>query len=364
MNKITLFFTGLLFLLISCKPNKKEESTFRITGKATDISSLYAVVRHDSCSFYLDTISVGPDSNFSFNGKADTLMQVDLYTDQRKPFPSLYLRASDSLHLVLKKDTLVDMSGDTINTPVFKFMQENNGTVAWIRNYRDSLEAGKTIFRTQSDSVENRFREKIQQFVQEREGTPAALILMKENLELISDTLFVRNQLANYPKNSPETFLVKQINEYLRRLNFPEFNKKMPPVYFYDEENKRFSLNETLDSFTVITCWATWDSLSVEHVKELRQLADRFANRPLEFISISFDTDKALWKEKVKEYRIPGRNYRFADGFTNETVKKLGIRTLPANLVSNTRVLLVNRDIYGTALKAYLDKEVPASKKK
>ena len=77
---------------------------------------------------------------------------------------------------------------------------------------------------------------------------------------------------------------------------------RLPDHYLADINNENHNLATLESKYYFITFWATWCGPCMEEKEELENLKQEFAhNQNIEFIDISFDTEKKKWEKFLKE---------------------------------------------------------------
>ena len=80
----------------------------------------------------------------------------------------------------------------------------------------------------------------------------------------------------------------------------------------------------------VIEFWATWCGGCVDNISHMNELAEKFASRPLQFISITDETDMELVKRFLERHPIRGW---IAFDLEESTFKRYGIEGRPKTLL-------------------------------
>lgn len=95
----------------------------------------------------------------------------------------------------------------------------------------------------------------------------------------------------------------------------------------------------------VVSFWASWNTLSLEQVPQLKTARLRYVNKPVRFVSISIDKDRTAWETMLDYYQIPWENM-FLPSETDYTFLKKAFKhnAIPALYIVNrggniTRVL-------------------------
>src|SRR5205085_2807673 len=71
-------------------------------------------------------------------------------------------------------------------------------------------------------------------------------------------------------------------------------------------EGTHGSWQELKGKAVVIEFWATWCGFCVDSIPHLNDLAEKFKSRPVQFVSVTDETDVRLVKNFLKEHPIAG----------------------------------------------------------
>lgn len=164
------------------------------------------------------------------------------------------------------------------------------------------------------------------------------------------------DSLAQYP-----SIIREQIETYRANDKKMEIGKRITYILMKDNIGENVSSLESKGNFRVISFWATWDTLSVKQMKEVVAISKKLDKRPLSFINVSVDANDSIWRKAIKDLKLPGRNIRLKEGFADETAKKLGILTLPGNIILDNQSMIVEKNIFGKELEEYLQVEATAA---
>ena len=166
----------------------------------------------------------------------------------------------------------------------------------------------------------------------------------------------MQNQLSHIPGS-----LKIIIEEYVNNLKNASVGSKISLFSLRNQagSTKNFNIFENNEYYSLISVWASWDSLSCEKMKDVVKLSKKFKDKPLRFVNISMDTNDSIWNEKIKELGLPDKNFILQRGFNSDVCNKIGIRTIPYNIVLNNKLIIEAKNIYGKELTELLDKKVP-----
>lgn len=358
-----LFLTGVL--LTGCGKQSKPviPPHITLTGESDQqYGSYYAVVRQLDQEVYYDTITIR-EGEFIFHTASDTMLQFNLcYDGWDKSFP-LYLQKSDSVSIRVQPDSVhpVLVHGDSVNTLVLGFNRKNEPSLRRMESLQMGLEDENT--KSAIDSIRNELLPAVETFCRSHSSNPASAIVVKDYLPLFATRSEVDTLLAVLTPTAKPGLILEQINDYMNVADTLRINSKLPLVSFRKEDGKRTSLHETINSYTLISFWAGWDKQSVERVKSAMKIKEKMKDRPFEIVNISLDDNDSIWQKRIKENHITGRNYRLPLGFSDEISRKLGVYTLPQNILTDTLMVVVKKDFFGPELNRYLEQNVPLKKK-
>lgn len=82
--------------------------------------------------------------------------------------------------------------------------------------------------------------------------------------------------------------------------------KPMFNFNYEDDKGQRVSLEQFRGKYVYIDLWATWCIPCQEELPYFHRLRDTLAGKNIEFVSISIDRDKGVWKNKINELQLGG----------------------------------------------------------
>lgn len=94
-----------------------------------------------------------------------------------------------------------------------------------------------------------------------------------------------------------------------------EYNKKLTElnsVYdlsLNDVSGNLIDLKAYKGQYLVFDFWASWCKPCIENFPFIEKLMKEYKSDPVQFISISLDTDITNWKEAIKKYHLPAYNF-------------------------------------------------------
>ena len=137
---------------------------------------------------------------------------------------------------------------------------------------------------------------------------------------------------------------LEEITETCKKFNLPdlyiqEYTKRIATVQGSDfpEEIKlvttdgnRVDLSEFEGKYIYIDVWASWCGPCCNEIPYLQRLEEKLKDSDVVFVSVSTDTDKQAWKDKMQELKLDGIQLLDEEG---NFAKALNIVSLPFFLV-------------------------------
>lgn len=146
-----------------------------------------------------------------------------------------------------------------------------------------------------------------------------------------------------------------------QRADAKDPSKKPIDFTLKNVEDKDVKLSDYRGKVVVVDVWATWCHFCVQEMPELITLQKEYTEdkKPVQFIGVSVDRDKAAVKDFVQEHKV---NYPTVYG-TQKALEPFGdILGLPTKFILNEKGVIVCK-IIGATDKATLKKKIDAQLK-
>lgn len=97
-----------------------------------------------------------------------------------------------------------------------------------------------------------------------------------------------------------------------------------------DKDGKQFSLSDLRGKAVYIDCWATWCGPCCMEIPYMEKLYQHYkGSKDIELISISLDTNKTKWLDKLKADKPQWRQFICPDNFQSQLCKNYDIDAIP-----------------------------------
>lgn len=130
--------------------------------------------------------------------------------------------------------------------------------------------------------------------------------------------------------------------------NLKRLANGMPSPDFLDYENHAggtTSLKDLGGKYLYIDVWATWCKPCLEEIPALKELEEKYANKNIEFVSISTDLPRAYekWKNMVSEKDLGGVQLLADKAFDSDFIKEYEITAIPRFMIIDPNGNIVSR---------------------
>lgn len=185
----------------------------------------------------------------------------------------------------------------------------------------------------------------------------------ENNYERVAE--FLVGQCSKWKNKEPEHPWVKQLCKQSEPANLPVLigdvfpNLKLPLI-----TKDTLFINDALGKkLTIIDLWASWcGPCRIENREILVPIWDEYHKKGLQIIAYGLESSEAAWKAAV-ERDGANRWLQASDLEGDDTpfLKKIRIRTIPANFILDDKGVVIAKNVHGKALsnwiKNYMGKE-------
>ena len=389
MRNIAIIVSILLVLFTSCA--EKNIYYYSINGSGVTSGDTLYLYGLDCRYEYIDTILADNEGNFKHEIYADTVfplslimptgealvlyaeptLEATIYLDSTRQ-DTLDCTRQDTLDCT-QKDTLNCVQKDTLNCTqqdTLNCVQKDTLDCTQQKKWR--VKGGK--LQQTYDSIAARIEKVPAQTFQEIDSFVSYNPMSEINIMLL------RRYLVESP--SPSTRDIREIlNKLGGKLNDNDYiiyvrelldKKRLASTITYSsvpsfnftaiDDSTKIKNSRYKNNFLVINFWASWDSLSSEHVKQMTGLIEKHRRDTLMMLNVSLDHDTAMWRQKVSADTILGDNVCDLEMWNNNLVKRYGVSSLPYSVLINPKSLNISYNTTPEKLNQSLDSIINAFK--
>ncbi len=399
MRNIAKIVSILLVLLTSCAENNIYY--YRINGSGVapgDTLYLYGLDRRYE---YIDTILADNEGNFKYEIYADTVFPLNLimptgealvlYAEptieatifpdsiQQDTLDSVQQNVADSIQQIAS-DSIQQNTLDCVQLNVADSIQQiasdstQQDTLVSVQHKKWRIKGGKLqqeydsmATRIEKLSPEQRFEE-IDSFVRHDPMSEINIMLLRRYIvEAPSPSnrhiREILNNLGGKLNDNDYIMYAQELIEKNRSVSTIIYSS-VPSFNFTAIDDSTKILNSRYkNKFLIINFWASWDSLSSKHVKQMSSLIEKHRRDTLMMLNVSLDHDTALWRQKVSADTILGDNVCDLKMWDNNLIKRYGVSSLPYSVLVNPKSLNIRFNTTPEELNVSLDSIIDAFKK-
>lgn len=112
------------------------------------------------------------------------------------------------------------------------------------------------------------------------------------------------------------------------------------------------------DKYTLLTLWASWHAPSVEWQDSLKSIIKSFQKRPVQFASLSLDTDREQWLAAIRKDTLQGIHLCDFKGWNSPTVALTDAVDLPCIIILNDKNRILKSGLWDYEFKQYLNRQL------
>ena len=174
-----------------------------------------------------------------------------------------------------------------------------------------------------------------------------------DGYEPIYDSIY--DQFSIVLKN---TYAGKALAKKLRYASVVSIGNKFPQFLFLNTKDKKelFSI-DTQKKYTLVDFWFSHCFPCLSEFPELKNLFEKYNDKGFDIKGISVDTkeNKIAWKNVIKQYNLPWKQYLDLNDFEAE---KLSIDAFPTNFLLNVHGEIIAKNIEPDELKKLLEEKL------
>lgn len=122
----------------------------------------------------------------------------------------------------------------------------------------------------------------------------------------------------------------EEILKQYRAKRYSIVGAEMPDISFEDQDGNNHKLSDFKGKYIYVDLWASWCGPCVGEVPHLQKLEKKLKNKDVVFVSISLDSRRPEWIQKMKQLKMHGNQWRATD---NTFAEMLNVKGIPHFLI-------------------------------
>ncbi|MFI1772577.1 TlpA family protein disulfide reductase [Thalassobellus citreus] len=380
IKNITSFIL-IIFTLIAC------DSPAYISGKIEGIEKKGAKVylikpetlRQVAASYFgkvIDSAVVNSDGYFEFSNmpktKASILLELAIKTPEKAPnylqtdnpnksnFMPIQWQVGEAIQITAKLNEFQKSFSIKHPSKVNKSLLDlRDINVKAYQNYLAKkhwqLEDGSQLLEKEHAILQ--YQTKLIKFANSTQNLIPAFVALRwvspeNDYERVPE--FLVNQCHKWAKKQPNHPWVKQLCKESDPSNLPILVGGMFPDFKLPTLTKdTLSLKDKLGKkLTIIDLWASWCAPCRKENREvLAPIWDEYHKQGIQIIAYALESDASTWKTaSVQDGANRWFQVSYLQGDDSPFLKKIRVRTIPANFILNDKGVVIAKNIHGKAL--------------
>jgi len=385
MNTTTFkFITGVVFLVLNLTAcNSPAVISGTLEGAEKENTTVYLIkpddLQHVAASYLgkvVDSAIVDTDGSFTFHNLPDT-QEPTLFelTMQTKGKAGNYF--NNDLDTSANYMPIVWQNGDElqITTKLTEFQKsftianpsEMNSALLNLRDIKQ--EAYQTHLANKQWNVEEgdelmakehavlQYQTALMEFAESTPQLLPAVVALRwvspeNDYERVPE--FLVDQCTKWKKTQPNHPWVQQLCKESEPKNLPVLiGDKFPNIQFPMMKKDTVLLNDVLgEKLTIVDLWASWCApCRIENRKVLTPLYNEYHDQGLQILAYALESNETAWKAAAKRDGAD-RWLQSSDlqGDDAPFLKKIRVRTIPANFILDSNGVVIAKNIHGEEL--------------
>lgn len=204
-----------------------------------------------------------------------------------------------------------------------------------------------TDFRQKAfNCAETQVRDEAEAFIRKNPATLAALAVYQRYFERDAGTDAARalSLLDVLKKAQPRCAALQRMDSRLRALLQASTGRKLPDFKVQDLRGDTVDSRQLRGKPLVILFWGTWNSSTYAQPRQVRRLEREWGDR-VRFLVVGVDYDAKNFATRFRRDSLDCPMVCEGDAFASPLAEKLGVRTVPGNLLVDAGGVIRARDL-------------------
>lgn len=288
-------------------------------------------------SLKIDTIDLSPDGSFVFEGQASGLEELYLCGEQGE-ICRFYASGDMEVNLSITSSAEYGVKTQFVGSP----RDSING---WLQENKEKLNSDSDC------------RQLLESEIAANPMDVRIALLLRDQLELINDSLYVRQTLGSLKDEAKPSWLKKSFDATLSVIGSGKkvYNRRLLNAAF-EAQDTIIDLAATRANYMLVCFWADYSLPSIDTLRALAKLvSEEYDHKRLSFMSCCLHADDSLmWRYRVNF--LDGHHTWVKGGFSDPRMRAWNIQQVPSVILMDMYCNQMQKNVWGNELRRALDR--------
>lgn len=194
------------------------------------------------------------------------------------------------------------------------------------------------------------------------------------NLDNVSPAMLIGRYAQLFTQDEVDSIIAKACPEIKSNRLFKQFvnqrdahknsqeGKTFTDFQMKDPEGKDVSLSDYVGKgkYVLVDFWASWCGPCRATMPKVKALYEKFKDKGLEIVGVSFDSNKEAWTKAIETMQLPWPQMSDLKGGPGSIASEIyGIKSIPYTLLIDPDGKIIGNNLQGKAIETELNKHLP-----
>lgn len=354
MKKTAFFAFALLFL-------SAEAQQYKVSGTApAGAKVVYLQNAQLQRGESPDSVVLGADRTFAFEGDAAGKMIAQIFTD-REAFDALPLVLDGNVSVDFDKATMQGTEENNALCAAYASLRADYAEMAAINKDAEAMKARGELNQQTIEPLMTRYEAVAERLTKE------ATKIANENTKRIFPAYFFRDyypfmdrtdliRWADEGAAFMKLSALDPIKSEIAGWKLQEVGSMFVDIEEPDTDGKLHKLSEYVGrgNYVLVDFWASWCGPCMGEVPNVKAAYDKYHEKGFEIVGLSFDQDKKAWMGAIERKGMNWIHLSDLKGWNTLAAKTYGINSIPATILYGPDGRVVASNLRGDALEKTL----------